>query len=94
MELDLKKTYLLGFRIIALAKLYHQADKRQKRGLRMAIKRDADKLVDFQKSFGAWDYDKNTSETSWDFSNTQIAVLALGEAVSCGVEVDLNAFRK
>jgi hypothetical protein len=91
MELNLDKTYTLGFRIITLAELYRRADAKLKVGLRMAMKIDADKLVSYQIADGGWDYTKGTA---FDFSNTQMAVLALQQAVSCGVEINPQVFIK
>ncbi|MBN2582816.1 MAG: DUF4159 domain-containing protein [Planctomycetes bacterium] len=94
-ELPVEHTYLLGFRIITYAELYRRNDDAKKRrALRTAIKRDADLLVDIQMEQGPWFYYRNTNASTWDFSNTQIAVLGLREAVACGVEVNPQTFEK
>lgn len=92
-ELDLQKTYTVGFRIIALAELYHRADKTMKEGLRAIIRQDVVKLLDWQLANGAWIYEKSDGGT-WDFSNTQLAVLALREAARAGIEIKPEVYLK
>ena len=93
-KLDLEQTYTLGFRIIALAEFYRHGQNKTKSKLRKAMARDAKRLVEIQLGHGGWHYAKRDSDKFFDFSNTQIAVLALALAVECGVEVPLEAFRK
>jgi uncharacterized protein DUF4159 len=95
MELSLEKTYTAGFRIIALAEMYRQtSDKLLKTGIRQGIKLDAAFLIDSQMANGAWYYYHLPRNKTWDFSNTQIAVLALHEARSIGIEVPREVFQK
>jgi hypothetical protein len=96
-ELELKETYTLGFRLIALAERYRRTkDTAAREGLRTFIRRDAEELASFQLATGAWGYRKPTGGPylDWDFSNTQIALLALQQAVSCGVEIKPEVFLK
>ena len=92
-ELDLRKTYTAGFRVIALAELYHRADKTMKESLRAIIRQDVTNLLDWQLANGAWIYEKSDGPT-WDFSNTQLAVLALREATRAGIEIKPEAYLK
>ena len=96
LELDLTHTYTLGFRVIALAELCRRADDRNfKSTLRKVIEHDVEQLIAIQrKDNGGWSYDQRSGAWSWDFSNTQLAVLALGEAVKVGVEVPAEPFQK
>jgi hypothetical protein len=93
LELDLDRTYTVGFRMVALAEFYRHAEEATKPGLRAALKKDADWLISIQHDDGSWHYYGRTG-SQWDFSNTQIAVLALSEAVACGVEIDPAVFQK
>jgi hypothetical protein len=89
-EQDPQETYGLGMRLVLMAELYRQADHRhdanQKGALRKVMQRDAITLADMQGAEGGWDYAK--SSNGWDFSNTQLAVLGLQQAILCGVEVN------
>lgn len=93
-ELDLSHTYTLGFRLIACAEIYRHADDKMKLLLRRLMKADADELVSYQFANGAWHYGASEKPQFWDFSNTQIAVLGLQQAVLSGVEVDAAVFQK
>ena len=93
-ELDLAKTYCLGFRVVALVEIYRRADADLKSTLRHAIRRDIATLFDIQHAHGGFYYHKTTSANSWDFSNTQIALLAFREAVLAGVEVNPAVFTR
>ena len=93
LDLQLDRTYTVGFRMVALAEFYRHAEENSRPGLRAALKRDADWLVSEQHADGSWHYyGQNASQ--WDFSNTQIALLALSEAASCGVELNPAVFQK
>jgi hypothetical protein len=95
MEIELTHTYTLGLRLITLAELYRRADEKLKTSLRMVMKTDAEKLVSYQCPHGGWIYtDGHTSDAYYDLSNTQIAILALQQAVSCGVELKSEVFIK
>jgi hypothetical protein len=91
-ELEPDTTYVLGLRIMLNAELYRQADYKhdavKKTGLRKSMQRDAVRLAGLQLSNGAWDYRGVNNVNSWDFSNTQLAVLGLQQAVLCGVEIN------
>ena len=94
MEMDLRHTYTVGFRIIALAELYRRSKPEDRAWLRAAIRRDALALADMQLPNGAWSYGKRSDSEAWDFSNTQIGVLGLEQAQGCGVEVNPAVFLK
>jgi len=91
LDLKLEQTYTISFRVITVARLYHGADKATQSALRKALKGDVARLADMQHTNGGWYY---TKEARWDFSNTQIAVLALREASLCGVEVNRSVMQK
>lgn len=96
-ELELEHTYTLGFRIIAMAERFRRTkDRPVREGLRAFLRRDAEELASYQLETGAWGYRKPPAGASldWDFSNTQIAILALQQAVSCGVELKPEVFLK
>jgi hypothetical protein len=87
LDLELNDTYTLGFRLIALAELYRRTPEEKTRTfLRQAMKKDATKLAGFQRLTGAWDYG-TTPYWPCDLSNTQMAMLGLQQAISCGVEL-------
>jgi hypothetical protein len=86
-------TYTLGFRLIALAEIYRSTpDEKMKTLLRQCMKSDANKLAELQLATNGWSYSKPSDV--WDFSNTQIAVLGLQQAVSCGIELKSDVFIK
>ncbi|MBN2581724.1 MAG: DUF4159 domain-containing protein, partial [Planctomycetes bacterium] len=94
LKLPLEQTYTLGFRIIALAEFWRHAQTKTKDDLRKTMAKDAKALIDIQLGNGAWHYAKRETDKFYDFSNTQIAVLALGLAVECGVEIPDEVFQK
>jgi hypothetical protein len=96
LEIEITHTYTLGFRVITLAELCRRTEDRNfKSSLRAVIRHDVDQLLAIQrKDNGGWSYDQRTGAWSWDFSNTQLAVLALGEAVKVGIEVPAEAFQR
>jgi hypothetical protein len=91
-EQPLKMTYTLGFRVITLAEIYRHADAKIRPSLRQAMKQDAETLVTYQLSNGRWGYSGGGGDG--DFSNTQVAMLALQQAESCGVEIKPEVFIK
>ena len=91
-EIELDKIYTLSFRVIALAKLCEQ-DPKYVPGLRAAIKRDVDLIIEIQQPNGGWHYNKAAAKY-WDFSNTQFAILALRDAMKAGVEVPAEPFQR
>ena len=95
-DIKMIQTYCIAFRTIGLAELYRHKDVDQslKTVLRAAMKRDVDLLLAMRCTNGAWDYKKGVGENDWDFSNTQVAVLAIQQAVSCGVEIKPDALAK
>lgn len=94
MKLPLEQTYTLGFRIIALAEFWKHAQTKTREELRKAMDRDAKALVAIQLANGGWHYAKRDTDKFFDFSNTQVAVLALGLAAECGVEIAPEVFEK
>jgi hypothetical protein len=96
MGLELTQTYAVAPRLIALCRLYHKMDRERKERARVVILRDLAWLYKAQGAEGQWDYATldGKSSTHWDFSNTQMAVLALSEAVLAGFEPPEGCFLK
>ncbi len=95
LQLPLEKTYTLGVRMIAVAEFYrHEKDERQRALMRVSLQRDAQKLLSIQLRHGAWFYNETKNQNVWCFSNTQIAILGLQQAVSCGVELPAEPIRR
>ncbi len=97
-EMELDTTYVLALRLVLSAELYRQADHKgdaaKKTGLRSSMATDVKKLVSFQLPSGAWDYVEGKKGGGWDFSNTQLAVLGIQQAMLCGVEVGIDPLVK
>jgi hypothetical protein len=90
-------TYAISMRCMGLA---HIRDKFAKTSQKhdmvdKALKLDAMWLCQAQGSHGGWDYKTlSGSEGRFDFSNTQLAVLALREAALKGVEIPDGVWRR
>ena len=81
-------TYIRGFRAMALALLQAKTKDTARRDLlRRALQVDALWLVRAQGKNGGWNYTLESKDARFDFSNTQLAVLALWQAELAGVEV-------
>lgn len=87
MGYTMDQTYCLGFRTIALAELYRHGEPNLRAVLRAAMTKDIEQLVKMATPCGAWDYTTRDKDDAWDFSNTQIAILAIQQATLCGVEI-------
>ena len=61
--------------------------------VRLALAADAQWLIDAQGSHGGWDYESlHGRDGRFDFSNTQLAILALWQASAAGIEVPPNVW--
>ena len=104
LKIKMGRTYNIGFRIMVIAKLLPRLD-RERRELAMAVlKADAAMLLALQHAEGGWSYPSNDlrgvdpraakPEGAWDFSNTQMAILGLSEAIHAGLELPTEPIRK
>jgi len=93
MACDLMKdgpsSYLTAFRLQALGKWYknRRVDREMHDLLWEAIKKDADQILKGQCDDGGWGYELKGGPTFADFSNVQICMLGLGEAIKAGYEM-------
>jgi hypothetical protein len=103
MQIKMEFTYTCSMRILVIAKLLPKLDKRREAVARQVLKQDAAFLVTTQQAIGSWEYpDRNTGNKNpaasdpnfFDFSNTQMAVLALSEAGECGLEIPAATMKK
>lgn len=107
LEIEMMHTYTVSFRLIVLAKLFDKLDRNQQMKARHVAQRDVNFLVAIQKkSDGSWGYpnyedNKNpdvnrmVKKDNWfDFSNTQIAVLGLSEAMKMRIEIPPIVLKK
>jgi len=89
LKLDLDMTYAVAPRVIAIARMYRKLRPEPKELAKAVMKRDLAWLVKAQGAEGQWDYPSldGRSSTHWDFSNTQMAILAFHEAILAGFEL-------
>ena len=81
-------TYARSMRTMAYAYLQRKLSGKRRDLIRKALIADAMWLVQAQGSHGGWNYTSlGGSGGRYDFSNTQMAILALREAALAGVEV-------
>jgi len=85
---NLDYTYAVSMRCMAYAYIQRKLSGRRREMLRKAMKLDALWLVQAQGSHGGWNYTSlGGSGGRYDFSNTQMAILALREAALAGAEI-------
>ncbi len=85
---NLDQTYAVSMRCMAYAYLQRKLSGKRRDLIRKALIADAMWLVQAQGSHGGWNYTSlGGSGGRYDFSNTQMAILALREAALAGVEV-------
>lgn len=98
LKLELDQTYGVAPRVIAISRFYHQLDRERRQRAKVVLKRDLKWLVEAQGADGQYGYDSLNGggriTGGWDFSNVQMAVLALGEAVLAGFEPPNDVFLK
>jgi len=90
MTRPLDYTYALAMRCMGYAHIRNKFLKSSQKYemVDKAMKMDAMTLCQFQGSHGGWNYvSLNGSEGRFDFSNTQLAILALREAALAGAEI-------
>jgi hypothetical protein len=83
--------YAIAFRTLALAHLQNKFSPARRELIRAALKSDVQALCEAQGTLGGWTYMKATSNSRtapiYDFSNTQLVILALREAALAGIEI-------
>ena len=88
MTRPLDYTYAISMRTMALAKLQKVVAEPKKTLIRGSLQLDAMWLVQAQGSHGGWNYTTlNNGAGRYDFSCTQMAILALREAAMAGIEI-------
>ena len=89
------QSYLTAFRMQACAKLLEFVDREARGPVLNCLKKDAESLVKGQTADGGWQYSlAEGGKTFADFSNVQICMLGLGEAVKAGLELPRETFMK
>ncbi|MBN2584019.1 MAG: DUF4159 domain-containing protein [Planctomycetes bacterium] len=88
------QSYLTAFRMQACAKLLRQVDRETRELVLACLKKDAEAMVKGQTGDGGWGYRLVGGPTFADFSNVQICMLGLGEAVNVGLELPRETFLK
>jgi len=95
LEAKLEQTYERSCRTIVLAQLVGRTKGGQQAGYRNALKRDVRWLQEAQGESGGWTYvNLHGGPGRHDFSNSQMAVLALSEAIMAGIEVSEQVMKK
>jgi len=85
---NLDYTYAISMRCMAYAYIQRKLSDKRRDAVRKAMQLDALWLCQAQGSHGGWDYKSlGGSGGRYDLSNTQMAVLALREAVLAGCEI-------
>jgi len=92
---NLDWTYAISLRCMAYAYLQRKLSGQKRDMVRKALKLDAMWLVQAQGSHGGWNYTSlGGSGGRYDFSNTQMAILALREAALAGCEIPEIVWRR
>jgi hypothetical protein len=104
MKFEMLQTYNSSFRVLVIAKMFDRLDRQRQTVARAVAQRDIRFIESLQHDNGGWGYpvyekDSNpprrvARDTWWDFSNTQMAILALSEAVKLRIEVNPVVWRK
>ena len=96
-RMEMNDIYCVAPRVMIVARLLHTLDRERQELARACLVKDIKAIQESQNDGGAWGYSsaRKAPEThGWDFSNTQMAVLALSEAEMAGVELDPTALLK
>ena len=86
--------YVHSMRIMALATLQNKLTGTKRDTVRQAMTADVQWLVNNQHKDGGWDYFDNKASDRIDFSNTQMAILALWNAVLAGIEIPPTVWQR
>ncbi|MBN2584083.1 MAG: DUF4159 domain-containing protein [Planctomycetes bacterium] len=100
LKFDMHYTYTCSLRIMTISKLLPKLPRELRSRALEVLKKDAEFLVVTQRPTpedGPWSYpnfERNTNppvvnakDAWWDFSNTQMAILGLSEAIKAGLEI-------
>ena len=97
LAMKFQHTYNCALRTMILSKLLPKIDRQMAPAVRKVMLADVDFLIKTQLASGGWDYPRydylsggvpaKRDDDLWDFSNVQIAVLGLSEAIHAGVEL-------
>jgi hypothetical protein len=87
-------SYQVAFRMQALAKLLRQVDRETALRVRQRLREDLKMLEDGQSSVGGWSYGLTGGTGIGDFSNIQIVMMGIGEAIRVGLEPRRDVIEK
>jgi hypothetical protein len=86
LQFDMPTLYCRAPRVIVIARLFKKLGREQQERALAVLRADVDWIIKAQNKKGTWGYRDKTPETyGWDFSNTQMAILALSEADMAGL---------
>jgi hypothetical protein len=97
LDFELLHTYTIAPRVMVISRLLKKLDRERRERAWAILKKDVKWLEEAQNGVGAWGYryESRLHDTyGWDFSNTQMAVLALSEAEMAGIEIDPKVMLK
>ena len=88
LEFDMNQLYCRAPRVMVISRLLNKLDRERRERALAVLKADVAWIIKAQNQKGAWGYGETTQETyGWDFSNSQMAILALSEADMAGIEL-------
>lgn len=92
----IQTTYEVSLRAMLLSRIIRRTTDKSADTYRDFLKQDALRLIKTQMADGGWTYNYAQLRTTRpaDFSNTQMAIAALSEAVAAGVDVPPPVFEK
>jgi Domain of unknown function (DUF4159) len=93
LKFDMKHLYARAPRVMVICRLLNKLDRERRERAVAVLKQDIAWIIAAQNAKGAWGYGAKTPESyGWDFSNTQMAILALQEADMAGIELPQEPF--
>ena len=87
-------SYQVAFRMQACAKLLRQVDRETAQLVHQRLRADLKLLEDGQTAVGGWSYDLTGGAGLGDFSNVQIVMMGIGEAIRAGLEPRRDVLEK
>ncbi len=88
-------TYVRALRTLALAAIQKRLTGAKRTQIRNALAADVKWLIEAQGSHGGWNYQSSHGGAGrFDFSNTQLAILALWQAHEVGIEVPNGVWQR
>jgi len=97
LAMELKHTYTIAPRIMVISRLLKKLDRERQERAMAVLKKDVQWMQEAQNGVGAWGYNyeaRKHDTYGWDFSNTQMAILALSEAEMAGIELNPEVLLK